>query len=315
MTARKDPNTPRSVVITGGAGFVGSHLVKRMLESSGSVTVVDNLHTGRTDLLPTGAATVSFIEADVRDAKAVHDAFARARPDIVVHLAALHYIPYCDANPVETVEVNVNGTRNILAGCADYPPVKFLFASTAAVYPARDCANSEDSEVGPLDIYGNSKLVGEELCELFHRRTGVPTVVARLFNVFGPNETNAHLIPEVTRQLASGIRQLSIGNLEPRRDFVHVDDVCRAIQILVGSTTDGYHVFNVGSGVQHSVREVIAAVQKVSGLDISIAQEPKRVRASDRPHLLADISKIRAETGWEPQISLVDGLQELVTDL
>lgn len=303
----------RHVLVTGGAGFIGSHLVREILEAFCRVTILDNLSFGQTELLSSVGADSRFFKVDIRDKESLLSIFRELRPDLVIHLAALHYIPYCNAHPVETVEVNINGTRNVLECCIRYPPAKFFFASTAAVYPIRSGSNAEDSDVGPIDIYGSTKLVGEELCELFHRRSGVPTIVGRLFNVFGPNETNPHLIPEIITQLKNGARQIQLGNLEPKRDFIHTNDVCRAILSLISHVNDGFHIFNIGSGHQHSVLEIVMAAEEALGEPITVVQEPTRVRASDRAHLLSNIGKIQTQIGWEPQVSLVEGLGQLLS--
>jgi UDP-glucose 4-epimerase len=189
-----------------------------------------------------------------------------------------------------------------------------VFGSTAAVYPPSDEAHHEAGPTGPIDVYGRTKLVGEDLTRLFHEETGVDAVSARLFNVYGPNETNDHLIPAVLEQVADGTREVDLGNLAPRRDFVDVGDVARALQTLATSEAfdAGYRAYNVGTGEAHSVREVVEHVSAALGEEITVARDDDRVRESDRPHLEADVSRIERELGWAPERSFTEGLERLL---
>ena len=150
----------------------------------------------------------------------INEILKETKPDIVIHLAAVHFIPYCNEHPLQTLKINVLGTRYLLESCKEYPPEVFFFASTAAVYPIRDEPNREDSEVGPSGIYGTSKLIGEDLVRLFHLETGVRALICRFFNMYGPNETNPHLIPEIINQIKTHGTTLKLGNLEAKRDFI-----------------------------------------------------------------------------------------------
>jgi UDP-glucose 4-epimerase len=132
-----------------------------------------------------------------------------------------------------------------------------FFASTAAQYPICDDPIPETQQTNPLDIYGLSKLAGEHLMNEFHLQTSIPTIIFRFFNAFGSNETNLHLIPEIQRQVNSGLRTIELGNLEPKRDFLHTDDMARAIIILLNKFDSGRDVFNLASGQEYSVIDVV----------------------------------------------------------
>jgi len=298
-----------TILVTGGAGFIGSHVTNRLLERGASVVVVDDLFAGRREYVPDEA---TFYEQDIRS-----DAFAETvvevAPDAIVHLAAIHYIPYCNDNPEAAFEVNVMATRNLLEAATELESLKHVsFASSAAVYPPRDEQHEETDEEGPMDIYGRTKLVGEDLLERFHAKTNVPAAGARLFNVYGPNETNEHLIPAVLDQLRDGSRDVELGNLSPARDFVHVTDVARAFECLLDEFDEGYRTYNVGTGRECTVREVVEYTADALDEDIEVAQAQDRVRESDRPHLRPSIDRIQNEIGWEPQVSFVDGLRDLL---
>ena len=297
------------VLVTGGAGFIGSHVARELVDRGHDVAVLDNLHAGRRGLVPEAA---SLHEVDLRDADAVRSAVDAVAPATVLHLAALHYIPYCDAHVEETVDVNVLGTRHLLEALRDLDGLSsVVFASTAGVYPPHDGACPETMAPGPIDIYGKTKLVGEDLVRLFARETGVPSVAARLFNVYGPDETNPHLVPAIVEQLEAGADEVALGNLAPRRDFVHVDDVVRAL-LALADAADGYRAYNVGTGEAYAVREVAETAIAVLDREVDVVQAESRVRASDRPHLQADVSRIAEEVGWAPEVAFEDGLRRLL---
>jgi UDP-glucose 4-epimerase len=299
-----------TVLVTGGAGFVGSHVIHDLLDSGGSVHVLDNLHAGKASHVPTDA---TLHEVDLRDAADVSETVHAVAPDVVVHLAALHYIPYCNDNPEEAFDVNVMGTRHLLDAARDLDDLeRVIYSSTAAVYPPRDEPHAVTDATGAMDVYGRTKLVGEDLLELFHRETGVPAASARLFNVYGPNETNPHLIPAILEQIEDGTREIDLGNLTPKRDFIYAGDVASALAELVSTERDGHRTYNVGTGRAWSVREVVEQVSEALGEPIEIEQDEDRIRESDRPHLCADTSRIERETDWQPETEFVDGLRRLV---
>lgn len=302
------------VLVTGGAGFVGSHVTTELLARGATVTVLDNTFTGDREHIEEG---VDFHDVDVRDGDAVERVVESVSPSIIVHLAAIHYIPYCNDHPEEAFDVNVVGTRNLLEAARRCDTVeRFVYASTAAVYPPRDVPHSETDETGPMDIYGRTKLVGEDLLELFANETGVPSASARLFNVYGPTETNPHLIPAILDQLdpADSRHEVELGNLSPQRDFVYVEDVADAIVTLAAEFDGTHRAYNVGTGHPYSVRGVVGEVSDALGERIDIVQDDDRVRESDRPHLCADISRIERETSWSPETEFVDGLRKLLEE-
>jgi UDP-glucose 4-epimerase len=296
-------------VVTGGAGFIGAHLTRTLLGRGSTVHVIDDLSVGSRDRVP---AEATVHDVDVRDDE-LEPLLAEIAPSTVFHLAARHYIPQCNANPEETFEINVMGTRNLLrAGRGLGSLDRVVYASTAAVYPPRETAHAPEDEPGPMDIYGRTKLVGEDLLREFGTEAGVSTVAARLFNVFGPEETNPHLVPAILEQLEDGRPRVQLGNLTPRRDLVHVDDVVRALLRMAHEDRRGHATYNVGTGSARSVEEVVDAVARALGTDIEIVQDPDRVRESDRPHLEADTERIQRELGWQPKVEFVDGLRGLL---
>src|SRR5690606_24264733 len=146
------------------------------------------------------------------------------------------------------------------------------------------------------------------------RRTGTPVVVGRFFNAFGPNETNPHLIPEIQRQVLAGQRTLQLGNLDPKRDFIHTADMARAVLALLDAGLPGFEVFNIGRGIEYSVRDVVQAFERQLGEPLHIEVDPARVRKVERMHLLADVSKLKAATGWAPEWGIDEGVATLLRE-
>jgi UDP-glucose 4-epimerase len=283
-----------SVLVTGGAGFVGSGLVRRLLDIGHTVVVIDNMVRGSTENLP-DHANLTVIEGDIRSGDDLAKAMA-CKPKYVAHLAAHHFIPYCDKHPGETVSVNVYGTEMVLEAIQRSQSVeKLVFASTAAVYGPSDTPHKENEPMAPIDIYGVSKKLGEELVEFFHRQTGIPSVNARLFNVIGPRETNPHLLPDIFEQLPNG-SNIKLGNLLPQRDYIYTDDIAEGIITMLQADVS-YESINVGTGSAYSAQEVVDQIAEVLGSNITIDSVADRQRAGDRPFLCADNSRLR-QLGW-----------------
>ena len=302
---------PRRILVSGGAGFIGSHLVERLVAVGERVSVVDDLSRGRADWLHPDA---ELHKIDVRDTDALAHAVAQTAPEVVVHLAALHFIPAVDGAPELAWDVNVNATRVLLGALAQRPPELFLFASTAAVYPDRRGPIAESCQPQPCDLYGRTKLEGERLVGEFGSTTGTHCVIARIFNVIGKRETNPHIVPELVGQLRRGDVPVRLGNLDPRRDYTDVVDVAVALERLLCLQNDGLSTFNLGSGRSVSVGDLVRLCEQALGRTIEVEVEPRRRRTQDRAELVADSHRLRDATGWQPTRSLLHTLAELLTE-
>ena len=288
------------ILITGGAGFIGSAIVPRLISENHEIFVVDNLSFGSRDFIDIPDNQFHLI--DIRDQEKLQATFSKIKPEIVIHLAAIHFIPYCNQHPFEAADINIRGTMNVLKASQQLKGLKRLFfASTAAVYPIYDNAVNEEHQLLPLDIYGLSKLTGENLCKKFWLETRTDTIVCRFFNAFGPNETNPHLIPEIEKQLREGQRTINLGNLTPKRDFIHTYDMALAVSKLLKLEDPGFDIFNLGRGIEYSVVQIVEAFERQLGDKVTIEVDQARVRKVERQHLLADVSKLKKMTGWEPQ--------------
>ena len=303
----------KKVLITGGAGFIGSALSKHLQEEGHEVFVLDNLSFGRRQLA--GVPDNRFFQVDIRDRAATQQVMDDTRPNIVLHLAAIHFIPYCNQHPAEAADININGTINVLETAGMKGSVEQVFvASTAAVYPIADGAMDEEQATGPMDIYGTTKLATEKLASEFHLRTKVPVIVGRFFNAFGPNETNPHLFPEIQKQVLGGARTLKLGNLDPKRDYIHTEDMSRAMSALLAMGNTGIGTFNIGRGIEYSVREIVEAFERQLGEKLTIEVEQARVRKVERMHLLADVRKLKSATGWMPKWDIDQGVATLLKE-
>jgi UDP-glucose 4-epimerase len=296
-------------LVTGGCGFVGSALVRLLLAQSCEVVVVDDLSRGSRENFGPDRARVRVIEQDVTGS--LGRIFSSFQPQAVFHLAALHFIPDCDADPARCLRVNVDGTRSVLAAAAGLRgPVSLVLASSAAVYAPADGPHQEQQDsLGPVDVYGQSKRWAEELASGFAARTGAGVGIARLFNVFGPGETNAHFIPSLICQMKAG-ESVRLGNLSTRRDYVFVDDVADALLRLARYGAEGQSAtVNIGSGRAYAGDEVLEALAGLTAAGVAPVTDPGRLRPVDRPVLQADPTLAQKLLDWAPRTALVEGLR------
>lgn len=301
----------KRILVTGGAGFVGHHLVQRLSdEPSNKIYIIDNLSFGRKKLIP-NKKNVIFHKADIYSEETIK-IISEIKPQVVYHLAAIHFVPYCNKHPEGTFIVNVMGTRNLLNVLLGIKPEFLFFASTAAVYsPAKGPHNEETSVIAPIDIYGSTKLIGEDLCYLFYKKTNVTTVIGRLFNIYGPGETNPHFIPSLMEQINKRVKIIKLGNLYPKRDYIHVKNIVDYLIKLYAEIDSGFHIFNIGTGKEYSVRETLKILNSIVKHKLTIIQATGLKRKVDRPHLLADIRKISQKVKKTDHIDFRQGLADL----
>ena len=303
-------------LVTGGAGFIGVHLLRRLLDQGCSVIVLDNFVRGQRAHLDAyrGNASVTVAECDVRDRDETIDVVGSAMPDLVVHLAAHHFIPFCVANPAETLRVNVLGTQHLLDGLAAAKSCRrFILASTADVYAPSEHPHAESDRLAAGNVYGASKRLSEELAAFAAQHSpSIRFLIARFFNVYGPGETNPHLIPDILRALANG-DDLSLGSLEPRRDYVYVSDVADAL-IHLARYPGSRSTFNIGTGQGSSARDIVQRLQSILRRPITVSVDPAKIRRIDRPSLVADTTRATDELQWTARVPLDEGLRRTLTD-
>lgn len=304
------------VLVTGGAGFVGSHLVKKLVQDGNDVTVLDNLSTGlKTNL---GSLVedgmVDFIRGDIRDCGTVRDCIKNT--DRVVHLAAIASVPYSIQNPAETHEVNVDGTLNVLRECAENRVSKVVYASSCAVYgEPKIIPVSEEHSFSPTSPYAESKIASEGFCRIFREMFDLHVVCLRAFNVYGPNQRNSDyggVITQFISRLKSGKQPIIYGDGEQSRDFIFVDDVATSIASIIRTPNGSDGIYNLGSGRATTINQVARILQSIFAAaefsPIYMPSRPGDIRCS-----MADISKARKHLGFDPSTTLEGGLERLAS--
>jgi UDP-glucose 4-epimerase len=298
------------VTVTGGAGFIGVHLVQALCATGHQVQVIDNHSVGGAERLA-GLPLPRLDVADIRDAEGIRTALNAFRPTTLVHLAAIHFIPYCDAHPLEALDVNVQGTAIVMREAIAAGASRLVVASSLAVYPPRNEEHLEDETLGPMDIYGYSKWQAELVVKQAASEHGLPCAIARIANVFGPMETNPHVIPRIIDQLKSG-DELKLGNLDSRRDYVYVEDVAEALAGLATGASPCTGAFNLSTGQAYSVQDILDQIGKLLDRPVAARSLGSLLRPVDRPMLRANSSRLTAATRWTPRFTLRDGLRALL---
>lgn len=298
----------RQVLVTGAAGFLGVNLISELRRRGLGVVALDDGSAGTWPRLAAFAADPGVLcrRVDIQDTQAIADAWPRNGTWGVAHLAARHFIPDCQAHPEATWQTNVNGTANVLAMAAQRPPARFLLASTADVYAVGDGPHREDDETAPESVYGRTKQLAEAMvgqAAACQAETGYLT--ARMFNLYGPHPTVEHLIPAVVRQALAGDR-LALGNLDSARDYVFIEDAAAALADLLTSSATG--VVNVGTGIATGGHDLVALTGQLLGRRLNVGQDPDRMRASDRPRLVAAPDRLKSLLPWWPTTPLAEGL-------
>ncbi len=300
-----------SYLITGGAGFIGSHLVDTLTQRGHHVRVLDNFSTGKRANLA-HLSEVEVIHGDVRDASIVRE--ATAGMDYVIHNAALVSVPQSMANPVVAHAVNATGTLNILQAAREFDVKRVVLASSCAVYGDKDdLPLRETSATKPMSPYAATKLIGEIYCQTFYRAYGVPTVCLRYFNIFGPrqdpNGEYAAVIAKFAPRMRNGQAPIIYGDGTQTRDFVHVSDVVRANLLVCERAEAIGQIFNIASGRGVSLLELVDVLNKLLGTHLAAEIAPPR--AGDIKHSRGDDGRIAALLGFRTTMPFAEGLAQV----
>lgn len=296
----------KEILVTGGCGFIGSEVTRQLSILGSKVTVIDNLSSGREEYI-NSLPNVNLIKADVCDETAVKSAVEDK--EYVIHLAALPFIPDSYYYPKEFFDVNVNGTIN-LAIASTKKIKRFVHVSSSEVYgSARYTPMDENHPLIPQSTYSVSKLAGERVTYTIHKEHELPAVIIRPFNSYGPNITQPYIIPEIINQIIKGHREIKLGNVNSRRDFTFVSDTASAI--ILSLIKDGIvgETINIGSEITLSIRELAKLIAEVIGKEIRITIDPSRLRPSDVETLVCNYNKASRLLGWNPTISIREGLR------
>lgn len=303
------------VLVTGGAGFIGSHLVDRLMLDGHEVVVLDDLSSGRLENIKhhLNERGFHFLKGDIRNVRTVEESLKGV--DAVIHEAAIASVPLSIENPSLTNEVNVSGTLNLLKASSKAKVKRFVYASSCAVYgAASDLPISEDVQLKPLSPYAASKLAAEEHCETFYKNYGLETVSLRYFNVYGQRQTAgeyAGVMVKFLERIRKGQPPVIFGDGEQTRDFIYIVDVVGATLLAMNRKGAAGGVFNIGTGEAATINRLCDLFLKALGRpDLRPAYED--AKPGDIKHSQADIAKARQVLGFQPKVSLEQGIKELI---
>jgi UDP-glucose 4-epimerase len=303
----------RRILVTGGGGFIGSHLTKRLVSLGHQVTILDNFSTGRRSNLEALASDVEIIEGDIQSYERAFHAVRGC--EIVFHEAALPSVPRSVQDPLTSTASNVIGTLNVLLAARDAEVRRVIYASSSSVYGSNQTLpKSEDMATLPISPYAVAKLAGEGYCRSFGVVYGLDAVAIRYFNVFGPRQDPrsmyAAVIPNFISALLASESPVIFGNGEQSRDFTYVDNVVDANLLAMDADAVAGRVYNVACGESATLNELVTSLSEIMGTHIKPIYRPPR--SGDVKHSLADISRARAELGYQPTVSFRDGLERTV---
>lgn len=297
------------VLVTGGAGFIGSHLVDRLIQEGHEVVVVDNLLTGKRRNLNKEAR---FYKLDIQSSR-LERVFSRERPLLVMHLAAQVDLRRSVEDPIFDAQVNILGTLNLLEQAVKYGTRKVIFSSSGgAIYGEQDVFPAPESHpIRPLSPYGISKLNGEQYLAYYQRVSGIQHVILRYSNVYGPRQDpdgEAGVVAIVTGKMLAGEQPIINGNGRQTRDFVFVDDVVEANLAVMGKEVQG--IYNVGTAEETSVNDLFRLLVELTNANCKELHGP--AKKGEQARSVVDISRLRQELGWEPKVPLREGLKRTV---
>ena len=286
----------KNIIVTGHDGFLGSHLVPELQKKFNVIGVSKTRYNQKITQLKKDICKISYLDFP-------------GKINYIIHLAAITDPIYCQKNPKECFNVNVNGTQNILE-LARRKDSKIIFFSTSHVYGIpKKLPVKEGDPKHPNSIYSDSKLDAEIICESYSRTYGLDVSIARLFSVYGPNSSSHLVVNSIINQLLKN-KVIQLGNVNSRRDFIYVTDVIQAIKIIL-KTIHGFNDYNVGTGKSYSILEICEILKKISKKNIPVKSIKSKIRKNDLSKIVCDPTKIQ-NLGWNPKIGISVGLQKML---
>jgi nucleoside-diphosphate-sugar epimerase len=303
----------KHVLVAGGAGFVGSQLVRELVKVGSDVAVYDNFFHGTHQNITEVRDKIELFIGDVLDEWALMEAFSKFEPDYVFDLVGDTYVPRAYEVPKRFFRINVEGTLNILMACKRSGVKRVLYVSSTEVYGnARQRLMDENHVFDPLNTYAVSKLAADRLCFTLFREQDVPVITGRIFNAYGPRETEPYVIPDIISQLTRG-RVVHLGNIKARRDFTYVEDTCKGLIATMCSSIGNGESVNIGSGITYSIEELVDIISKLMDVyQVKIEIDPRRLRILDIDVFCCDNTKLRKATGWRPTVDIHEGLKRTI---
>jgi nucleoside-diphosphate-sugar epimerase len=298
------------ILVTGGAGFIGSTLVRKLLNRGYKVTVLDNLSTGLRDYLPKSEGLRPVI-GNVKNFEEVSSAVHGHQK--VIHLAAQAFIPFSYQEPLEVAEVNAIGSINVFKACLNHKVKRLVHISSSEVYgSAKYTPMDEAHPLCPHSTYSVAKVAADMWAQTFYWEHKLPVVILRPFNTFGPRETLPYFIPEMVRQSLKE-PAICVGNLETSRDFTYVDDTAEAMVFALEENEIEGETINLGTCQTHKMKEILNLIKREVGAhEKDVMVDRKRLRPKDVEILVADNSKARKILGWKPKTTLKEGIEKTV---
>ena len=300
----------KRVLVTGGAGFIGSEVVSQLLTNGYFVTILDNFSSGKKQYLPKSNKKLKVIKGDIRDKKSVKKAVTDQ--EVVIHLAALPFIPDSFYYPGDFFDVNTNGSINMLWNSIKSRSVEtFVHISTSEVYgSAQTVSMNENHPTTPHSTYAVSKLAGDRAAFTLHKENGFPVVIIRPFNSYGPRFTEPYIIPEIMSQILNNSKEIILGNVNTARDFTYVQDTASAIiKSMIEKKANG-EIINVGSGTEISILNLAKKILKIAKKKTKIKYDKSRERPYDVNRLNCNNKKAKKILKWSPKISMDRGLSQ-----
>ena len=299
-------------LVTGGAGFIGSHITEELIKRGDEVIVLDNMYSGRAENIAVNPKAV-FIDRSILDTEIIDSICTIYNIEGIFHLAAVASVQKSIENPALVHEVNVTGTLNVLEAARKHGVSKVVLSASAAAYGDNPVfPKREDMLPEPLSPYAVSKIASEMYCKTYAELYNMQTISLRYFNVFGPrqdpNGEHAAVIPKFTEKICAGESPTVFGDGKQTRDFVYVKDVARANILAMESDISG--LFNIGTGIQTSLNNLAKMIMDAAEISVEMKYEP--AREGDVRHSVADISKAKSELGYKPEWELTDGIKETV---
>lgn len=299
------------IVVTGGAGFIGSEVVRQLCEQDAQITILDNFSSGKMEYIE-GLGNLNIIKGDVCDKNDISEALKNQ--EFVIHLAALPFIPDSYYFPQEFFGVNTIATINVLWQSIQTETVeKFIYVSTSEVYgTAKYVPMDEDHPTFPHSTYAVSKLAADRAVFTMHKEHGFPVAIMRLFNSYGPNITQPYIIPEIILQLLNGNKSLYLGNVESSRDFTYVTDTAKGILLALSKEKAIGETINLGSGEDIKIKDLAFLIAELMEKQIEIGVDLTRLRPYDVERLYCSNKKAEKLLGWKPDVSLENGLRKTI---
>lgn len=303
----------RRVLVAGGAGFVGSQLVRDLLEEGASVYVLDNLLHGTVENFRGMFGDWSYDRCDILDEETMREKFSAFAPDYVFNCIGDTFVPKAYEVPRRFFRINTEVNLNLLKACRDFGVERYLYVSSTEVYgKALYSPLDENHPLLPVNTYAVSKLAADRLTHTYHLEHDVPVIIARIFNSFGPRSCAPYVIPEIISQLNRG-NQVHLGNINARRDFTYVQDTSRGLMELMLSDIPDGEAANIGSEIDYSIEELVGRIASVMNvIDYEIVIDESRMRRNDIDRFIANSSKLRSHTEWSPTYTLTEGLEKTV---